>query len=503
MNESDNGKKIINSMLSVSGIVILAKILGFIKQMMTASTFGATIYTDIISLSEGLISNVDYLLIQALSTAFIPVYIYANKKGEREGKRFVSNTIKVFLLIAFAISILIFAFSSIVAKILAPTYTKELTQRLSLYIKIFSPALVLIVELAIFNSLLKANKKFAPGELIGFNQSVILIVLVLFMGNEYGPDTLVVAFYCYAVFNLIFLAFYSRDYWDIERGHAFYDLNIRKLLKMMGPLLLGYSVVFVNQQVDKIIVSGFEVGTVTAMNYASVLSNFVTTFIGSICSILFTYVTQDIAEGKDNEAASLITTSVIQMITLFIPISILAVLNATDIVQVVFGRGSFDADAVKNCSIAFGGYSCMFVPFIIRELYSRFQYGYEDAKKPMVNSTVAIAINIIFSITLSKIMGVLGVTLATSISVAVCGMLNYRSSKKKNPYIRIRGEGSIIVRWMIGIVFCIVVSSLGKILMVSLHSLVRLILIASVSIFFYGVATLPIIKPLFHKIITR
>ena len=46
-------------MVSVSGIVILAKILGFVKQMITANAFGATIHTDIISLSEGLVANLD------------------------------------------------------------------------------------------------------------------------------------------------------------------------------------------------------------------------------------------------------------------------------------------------------------------------------------------------------------------------------------------------------------------------------------------------------------
>ena len=51
-------KRIIKSMLSVSGIVLLGKVLGFIKQMVTAKAFGATVETDIISLSEGLVVNV-------------------------------------------------------------------------------------------------------------------------------------------------------------------------------------------------------------------------------------------------------------------------------------------------------------------------------------------------------------------------------------------------------------------------------------------------------------
>ena len=39
-------------MVSVSGIIVIAKILGFDKRMVTANAFGATIQTDLISISE-------------------------------------------------------------------------------------------------------------------------------------------------------------------------------------------------------------------------------------------------------------------------------------------------------------------------------------------------------------------------------------------------------------------------------------------------------------------
>lgn len=496
-------KNILKSMLSVSGVVVIAKVLGFVKQIITANIFGATIHTDIIFLAEGVVSNLDYLLVQALSTAFIPIYLVVKEKGEDEGKSFASNTIKFFFVITLVLSSIVFLSSPIISRLLAPSYAIDEYRRLSLYLRLFAPVLILIVELAIFNSLLKANEQFVPGELIGVNQSVILIILALLIGEKYGPDTLVIAFYTYAVFNLLFLMIISRRFWCIKNGISFVNPDIEKLIKMMGPLLLGYSVVFVNQQVDKIIVSGFEAGTVTAMNYASVLSNFVTTFIGSICAVLFTYITQNIVEGRDKEAASLTSKSIIQLSTLAIPISTITIINANDIVRGIFGRGKFDEDAVSSCSIALVGYAFMFVPFVLRELYSRFQYGYEDSKRPMINSTIAIVLNMVLSIALSKVLGVLGVTLATSFSVAVCGLLNYYSSKKRNNCIKMIGHKSIIVRWILGIGVCIAISILGQMLFREINVILRFVIIASLSLTSYGVVTLPIIKPLLRKFIKK
>ena len=44
---------IISTVFSVTGLLIVSKLLGFVKQMVTASAFGATLETDLINLSQG------------------------------------------------------------------------------------------------------------------------------------------------------------------------------------------------------------------------------------------------------------------------------------------------------------------------------------------------------------------------------------------------------------------------------------------------------------------
>lgn len=505
MQEGKKKKSILSTMMSVTGIVLLSKLFGFVKQIIIANAFGATIQTDIISLSEGLIANTDYLLIQALSTAFIPTYIYL-KSSEGDNNRifqFVSNTIIFFFTITVCISFSFIVFSPIIAKILAPSYSNELSNLLTKYIRLYSPLIILIVELAVFNALLKANEHFIPGELIGFNQSVILIFLTFLIGDTYGPDTLVIGYYTYAVYNLFFLAWFSRKYWTIKIKNPFIDKNVQKMVVMMGPLLLGYSMVFVNQQVDKVIVSGLGEGTITAMGYASVLSNFICTFIGSICGILFTYITQKIAV-KDNEGAAQLTSKmVVLLVTVLLPISILTVLNSKDIVNAVFGRGKFDSKAVTTCAYALVGYGLMFIPYIIKEMFSRVQYAYGDSKQPMINSSIGIFVNIFMSILLSRYIGVLGVTISTSISVLVCGILNMKYSYKTNGFFSDFNYREFLPKWFCGSALCVIVSEMGKMIFVQMPSLLRFIIITIVSFSFYFIVVFSIVKPVLMQYVNR
>ena len=496
-------KSIFSILVSVTGIVLLAKVLGFCKQVVIANAFGATLHTDLISLSQGLVLDIDYVLIQALMTAFIPIYIGIKTKNETDAKKFVGNTVKSFFLITLAITCMIIFFSSRISQLLAPDYSVELGSRLAFYIKIMAPALIAVVLLAVFNALLKSNEHFLPGEFVSVNQSVVLIALVITLGSVWGPDTLIVAFYAYALISLLFLFFLSRCFVDVSYGNPFADSNIHSLLRMMGPLILGYSMVFVNQQVGRIIVSGLGEGTVTAMNYGAVLSNFVSTFLGTISGVMFTFVTQSIATQNDEQAAVLTTEAFINLIILMLPITIITAGNATDIVTIVYKRGAFDNLAVIRSAQALQGYAFMFVPLVARELFSRLHYAYGDSKQPMVNSTVGVVFNIIFSIMLGHIYGVFGVALASSIAVLICGVLNIYTVSKINVHLQLGKVFNILPQLTIGTCLCVVVTLLGHKFLIYHNVFLRFGLIVCITLLCYFAVVYSVVKPFLVRHLKR
>lgn len=427
---------IVRSVFSVTGLIILSKLMGFVKQMVVANQFGTTIETDLITLSEGFIGNIQYLLVQALVTSFISVYIHTRERDEEHASRFAMDTIKAFTMVAAGVTAVVCLGAPWIARLIAPSYSTELSHALAGYLRIFSPLLILFVWIAVFQALLTANKRFVPGEMVNFNQSAIIIVLVLAFHKTLGVNVLALAFFAYTMWNTVYLGVLSRRDWRLASGNPFANETVRQLLRMIVPLLLGYSIVYVNQMVDKILVSGLDAGTVTALGYAAVLSNLVTTFIASFGSILFSYVTTRISQGQHRQAAELSSWTASILMLLFLPISILTILCAEDIVTIVFARGAFGADSVRTAALALTGYAFTFVPMVLREVYSRFQYGYQDSRRPMVNSSIGIAANIALSIALCPRFGVLGVTFASSVSVCICGILNLLSARRHNVFLR-------------------------------------------------------------------
>ena len=428
---------ILKTVFSVTGVIIVAKILGFVKQTVAASLFGATLETDLINLSQGLLGNLDYVLVHVLLTSFTALYIQLIDDDPSRLRLMVSDTLKAFTVIAAVVAGMVFASAPLIARILAPSYGAEDLVRLTGYMRLYLPLLPLFTFSAVFTALLNSHKRFLPAELVSVNQSLLSLLILFLFSHVLGAQSLILAFFTYTVWNFLFLGFLSRRHWRLELGgNPFANPHVKELLRMCAPLLLSYSMVFINQQVDKSLSSGLGEGAVTALGYASVLSNLVSTFIISFCSILFTYTATAISKGEHQKAVVLATRATGVLGFVFLPISLLTVLCARDVVSIAFGRGAFDASAVEASASALRGYGLSFLPLALREVYTRFQYGYQDTRRPTVASCSSIVCNVILSILLSRYWGIFGIACATSVSVLVCGLLNLFYSRKLNRFLK-------------------------------------------------------------------
>ena len=311
---------------------------------------------------------------------------------------------------------------------------------------------------------------------------------------------MILVFFAYNLWNAGYTAILSRPYWTLSRGDPFRNPAVRQMLHMMLPLLAGHSLVYVNQMVDKALVSSLGNGAVTALDYAAVLGNLVGTFIVTFASMLFAYTTAHIASGDAESAARLTTRTTVVLLVAFVPVSLLTCLCAEDIVTIIYARGAFDAESVRVCAQALRGYALMFVPMIFQEVYSRFLYGYRDARRPMINSSVSVVCNIALSVALCPRLGVLGVAVATSVASALCGVLNLLSARRQHPELHC-GVLLHTLPWLaVGSAACGVTAWLCTARLAGSSPLVRFILTALLGIAAYALAAAPLLLRLWRQL---
>ena len=495
---------ILKTVFSVTGVIVLAKFLGFFKQMLTASAFGATIETDLITLSQSFVGNTQYLLVQVLLSSFTSVYIHTRETdGENAAGRFYADTLKVFSLLVFAVCTLILFASGPLSHLLAPSYDAVQSGRLALYLRLFAPVLLLYTWIAILRAGLNAHDRFVPGELTSAFQSAIFILCIALLTPHLGIWVLSVGFWTAAVWNALFLFLLSRRQIVRSKGNPFRSAQVRSLLRMALPLLLGQGAIYANQMVDKILISGLEEGAVTAIHYSGVLSTLITTFITAFCAILFTRVVEHTAGGRHENAAKLTQTAAVLLTALFLPITLLSAYCAQDVVSIVYGRGAYGGEGIDMSAAGLRGYAVMFVPLAVRELYSRLCYAYQDSRRPMVNATVGIVCNIALSIALCPHYGIFGVALASSFSEVISGILDIFSARRHNASVHLTPLLRLLPLLGVGSAACLLTARWVSRHLTSQGSLVRFVGVSASSLCIYALVISPLLWKLWKQLLAQ
>lgn len=418
-------KRIIKASFSITLIGVIVKLIGFIKQIVIANFYGATYQTDDFFLVSGFVGNVAYLICTTLSITFLSMYVESkHDETALERNKFVSSVIVIFEGLALIAGGILYVFAPQISRILAVGYDQASLAPVIEYMHLFSFVIIIQVMITILGTVLNAEKKFLPYQTIGAIQSVVIIVSVICLSNQMGIYALVISFIAAYFFQFLYLLVFARKYIKFVLVRPFKDNRVKKLFRLIAPLLVSYGITEINQVVDKMVSTYLGEGVVSALSYSQVISSSINQlFVVSVGTVIFSYFTDYAAKGEESKIKESLGQMLIIVSMILLPISIMLTVDAQEIVKVLYERGNFDAAAVGNTALAQIGYAAGLWFLGIRELLVRTHYAYQDTKRPTINSVISVLFNIVLSIVLSRTLGILGITLASSISMVISVVL--------------------------------------------------------------------------------
>lgn len=414
-------------------ITIFSKVLGFAREVSLSYFFGANNVTDAYLISQTIPVVLFAFVGTALSTGFIPMFSEINaKEGEEKAIRFINNIINILIVLCTILVFITILFTLPIVKLFATGFSGE-TLKLTIKFTRISIIGIYFSGLAyIFSAYLQIKNNFILPALIGFPLNII-IILSIFVASKTNNICLsigsVIAFLSQFIFLLPFA--FKKGY-RFSFVLNFKDKHITNLLNIVLPAILGVSVNQLNVLVDRTIASKVAEGGISALNYANKLQLFVFgLFVASISTVIFPTLSKMVVEKNYVGLRKSISGSISVISFLVIPATVGAMVFSNPIVEMLFGRGAFDERAVKMTSSALFFYSIGMIGYGLREVLSKAFYSMKDTKTPTINAVIALFMNIVLNIILSKFMGIAGLALATSISAIVCTGLLFVSLRKK------------------------------------------------------------------------
>ena len=407
----------------VTMVIIVSKLCGFVRDMITANYFGTGIESDAYTASYSLFYLPIFLFNSCITSTLVPMFVQAKKDGgDAEANRFGSGAFNLFGLAAIVIAAIMFLFAGPIVKLLYIGYNAETLALTIKLTRIMLVSLVFNVTSIVMSSILNAKEKFIAGQLTGFPLSVASIIAAVFFSQKYGSTALAWGVFASGVLQVVVQLPFFFGWFRYSPNFDVTDPRFRKLMVLAGPAVLSMAVSELNHMIDHALASGLETGVVTALNYGYRLITFITgILVVPITTIVFSKFSKMAAGGDKDGMLAIIRRCVEVLALMIVPvIAVCAVMNK-DVIRFAYGSGAFDEKSVMLTSGAFLFYVIGVLSFGLRDLMNRSFHAMQDTKTPFRVACVVVALNITLNFILRELMGANGLALATTVS-GFCGM---------------------------------------------------------------------------------
>ncbi len=401
------------SMLIVMVFTMFSKVTGFIREMVLASKYGISLYTDAYKTASDLPCIFLSIIVTALSATLIPIYAKQLEEGKARASRFISNLFTVGIVMSVVVLLLTTLFlRPLVTNFFLPNAGQE-TQELAIQLSRIMMPMGLFVFLARMSSAyLQANFSFTIPAL---SQSLLnLVVIAALMVSSGGNITVV------AVGTLIGWAFqYAVQIPQMHRlGFKYrpvidlHDPGLREVALLMLPVLISSAFDQVYFMVDRAVASSVE-GNITALDYGNRISTMVSSvLLTTIATVLYPSLVRN--TGNREKFTEDLTFGLNLNLLVAMPAMAALILLATPVTRMVYEHGAFSSDDTLLTSGTLACYSAGILGVGLRELCNRCFYAYKNTKIPTIVGVCVVLLNIGLDFALYPTFGAPGIAGATA-----------------------------------------------------------------------------------------
>lgn len=422
-------------------MTFLSKIIGLIRDMKIASVYGASEITDAYNIALT-VPNILYMVCaSAIMITFIPnFYEVEEEEGKKGAFRFANKIITILLLISIVFYLISMLNAKALVEIIAPNLSKESFELTIKLTRITLINLIFTVIASVFSSILRCNNKYLGISLmpIFMNVPIIIFLFLNLWSNDIVLTTIVTTIGSMLQFIILIPELKGLKFKFRIQFKGYNDRVIDIFMKVL-PILFGLAVSQISLIVDKNIGSSFTQGTITSLEMSNKITSVIYGVLTStVVTVFLPVMAKQFLNEDKNEWLETIKNIIIYMFIFTIPITIGAYILNKEIISLMYERGAFTQQNTNLVSAAFVGYLLQ-VPFLcIRDIIGQAFYSSKNTIIPTINGLVTVIINIVLTVILSKIYGVFGITLATSISIILSSILFLITLKKVYPILNIK-----------------------------------------------------------------
>lgn len=419
---------LLKALAKVGSMTFVSRILGFVRDTLIARVFGAGMLSDAFIVAFKIPNLLRRISAEgAFSQAFVPILAeYKSQRSFDETHGLVNRVATWLGIILVVVTLLGMLAAPWIVSLIAPGFRADATKmQLTVeLLRITFPYIFFISLVSMAGGVLNTYNRFGIPAFTPVWLNVSMIAAVLFFADYFDEPIKVLA---WAVFiggflQLVFQVPFLKQIgllpkFDFKRD----DEGVWRILKLMGPAVLGVSVAQISLILNTIFASFLITGSVSWLYYADRLMEFPTGVLGvALGTILLPSLSKAYAGKDDAEYSQLLDWGLRLTCILAAPAAVaLAVLSAP-LVTSLFYYGKFTPVDVAMTQQALFAYSIGLLGLILVKILAPGFYARQNIKTPVKIGIFTLVITQLMNVLFVFVLNLQHAGLALAIGLGAC-----------------------------------------------------------------------------------
>jgi len=413
---------LVRSITTVGGYTVGSRLIGFVREILTASFLGAGPAADALVIAMKLPSFFRRLFAEgAFNASFVPLFAgLLATKGKEEARTFAEQILTIWVGLLFLLTLGVELFLPTLMTYLVPGFqsTPERLYYAIEFSRITFPFIFFISLTALYSGILNSLDKFAvvaSSPMIG-NMMIIAVVSCLY--NKFDSSGYAFSWGIMACGILQWLWVWIPS---LKQGMGLrfvwprLDGNVKQFFKILAPAAFGSGVVQINLFVGAFIASWLPTGAISYLNYADRLNQLPLSVIGvAVSTALLPILSRQIRANLPENAHETQRQAIEFSMFLTLPAALALIFLADPFVMMVFERGAFTAKDTWATSMTLQALAVGLPAYVLIKIFSSSFFARQDTLTPVYTACAGVVVDIGLSLALMGTFHQVGIAFATA-----------------------------------------------------------------------------------------
>lgn len=340
----------------IGAAALAGSVIGFVLQLLVAYYFGASNQTDAFFMAQSTSEMLAKLLLGGSVTAvFIPLFVERLAVKNRDGAwRLAFNILNIMTLAYIVLLGCIWLFAGPFVHFIAPGFSGNTYTLTVSLLRLLLPSFLFLFLVEFATSILHSFKLFALPATLRIVAPLVSIISILLFVHAIGMHALAIGVVAGSVIQLAILVVGLR-----RQGMKYrfvidiQDPAIRSLARLVYPFIFSLLMTQGAGIVYRILVSGLEEGSLSALKFAEKITQLVTiVFLNSVTLVIYPLLSQKASLKDAAGMRSTIASAMRLVVFVTLPLIFAIAILREPIITFLYQRGSFTASDTVATSIA-------------------------------------------------------------------------------------------------------------------------------------------------------